>query len=81
VFFKPDLAGYYKIITIFLAILCFPLLGAVFATVSLLLSMGRRRVLLDTGNAVPMKDRFIETLFFAGAIIFIAALIAYGELG
>ncbi|WP_340120192.1 hypothetical protein [Pelagibius sp. 7325] len=80
VFFKPDLRGDHRFTTIFLAILCFPLLGAIVATVWLFLSMGRSRVLLDNGRAVPIKDRFIETLFYVGVIIFLAAYIAYGEL-
>ena len=42
-------------------VLVAPLVGALYASVWLLLSLGRDRLLMDTGETVTLKERLIET--------------------
>lgn len=63
IFFKPDL----HFLALFAeahvpAVLAMPVFGALYAAVWLLLSVGRDRLLMDSGETVSFKMRLFETL-------------------
>ena len=62
-------------------ILVLPLLGAAFAVVWQLMSIGRKRLLWETGRQLTLKDRLIEMTLQASVIILFGALFAWSETG
>lgn len=82
IFFKADLSnpkiGWGDAIIPF--VLCIPLIGAIVATLWILFSVGRDRLLLDSGKEISTKDRMSETLVHVVMIIIAGALIILAEI-
>jgi len=79
IFFQPDME-LEKLQMLLLFFLCIPLLGAIVATVWLMLSLGRPRLLLDTGKDLSLKERRYGTLAFAVMFILFGIYVASQEL-